>query len=527
MEKIIKIFDTTLRDGEQSPGASMTIPQKVRLAVLLEKLGVDRIEAGFPFSSPIQYEGVCEIASVIKNSTVVALARCKTEDIDAAAKALQGAKMAMMHVFIATSPIHRQYKLRMSQEQILKRIEEMVAYARTFTELVEFSAEDATRTEREFLLEAIQTALASGASVINIPDTVGYTIPAEYGQLTRYLRQRILQFSTPGFDLSVHCHNDLGLAVANSLAAIDGGATQVEVTINGIGERAGNCSLEELVMAMKVRRDQIQADTNIKTEYLYKTSKTLQTITGLMIARNKPIFGDNVFSHEAGIHQDGVLKNRQTYEIMSPEHIGRSVETLVLGRHSGKHSFQEKLDEYEIDLTPEQFEAAFVKFSHLADLKKEIYDEDIFNIVSSILGTFKCGYELAYFYAYTGNKLIPSATIKITRGDEEFVAAETGDGPVDAVFKSIDSALGIKPRLAEFIIQAIGFGKDAQGQVKLQLEIDGSLFAGKGLSTDIIEASAFAYLNAINRSLFKNGKNHTKEKISKEKENHGKSNDHH
>jgi 2-isopropylmalate synthase len=493
MNQRLKIFDTTLRDGEQSPGASMTVEQKVKMAIALERLGVDRI----------QFDSVKQIGKTIKKATVVALARCTAKDINAAHRALKECKNKMIHVFIATSPIHRKHKLKMSKDEILLHIIDQLSHARKYFNQIEFSAEDATRTEPEFLFEVIRTAITNGATSINIPDTVGYAIPQEFGELIQKIIMNVSEFEKKNIDLSVHCHNDLGLAVSNSISAIQNGATQVEVTMNGIGERAGNCSLEELVMALEVRKDRLAYSTGIETERLYPTSRLLQHITGLIIARNKPIFGDNAFSHEAGIHQDGVLKNRNTYEIMKPSKIGRSEETLVLGRHSGKHSFRNKLNQYHISLTPDQFDRAFQQFIRIADLKKEVYDEDLFNLVASILGTFSEGYRLDYFHVYSGNKLLPSATIRIKYKGKSHISSETGDGPVDALFRAIDSATGIKPKLKDYQVHAIGSGKDAQGQVKLMIDINGNEYVGKGTSTDILEASALAYLNAINRDLFR------------------------
>lgn len=498
----IKLLDTTLRDGEQSPGAAMTVDQKVEMALALERLGVDLIEAGFPVSSPAQFTATRRIGEAVKNSTIVALARLLESDIDSAHQALREAANRMLHVFIATSPLHREYKLKISKKELLRNIARKMEYARKYFDKIEFSAEDASRTERAFLIEVIQTALRTGATTINIPDTVGYAIPDEFGDLIKFIREKVPEFKTNGADLSVHCHNDLGLAVSNSLAAIQNGATQVEVTMNGIGERAGNCSLEELVMTLKVRSDVLDFDTGIDYRLLYPTSQLLQYTTGLIIAKNKPIFGDNVFSHESGIHQDGVLKNRATYEIMNPDDIGRASETLIMGRHSGKHSFQKKLQQYGISVTKEQFEKAFKKFTQIADAKKEVYDEDIFNIITSLLGNFPKGYHLAYFHVYTGNMLLPTAAVRILSGDKEYTAAAAGDGPIDALFQAIDTALGLNPKLKEYLVHAIATGKDAQGQVKVIVELDGRQFVGRGTSTDITEASALAYINAINRNYF-------------------------
>jgi len=495
----IKLFDTTLRDGEQSPGAAMTVEQKVEMAMALERLGIDHIEAGFPVSSPAQFEATRRIADTLKDATVVALARLVESDIDSAFEALSESRNKMLHVFIATSPVHREYKLKTGKEELLETISEKLTYARKYFERIEFSPEDASRTERSFLIDVIRTAIGAGATTVNIPDTVGFAIPTEFGDLIAFLRENIPEFKARSVDLSVHCHNDLGLAVSNSLAAIQNGANQVEVTVNGIGERAGNCSLEELVMALKVRSDIFACRTGVNPRLLYPTSKLLQYITGFVIAKNKPIFGDNVFSHESGIHQDGVLKNPATYEIMDPEEIGRTTETLIMGRHSGKHSFRKKLQQYGISLPKDQFERAFSKFMHIADAKKEVFDEDIFNIIASILGSYPQGYQLNYFHVYTGNTLLPTAAVKIKNSKKEYVSSATGDGPIDALFRAIDSALGLRPKLREYMVNAIASGKDAQGQVKVTMELDGKQFVGRGTSTDITEASALAYINALNR----------------------------
>jgi len=499
MKKRIIVFDTTLRDGEQSPGASMSVEQKTRIAEILENLGVDRIEAGFPVSSPVQFEAVRGIAAVLKKTTVAGLARCRSGDIDAAARALETGKFPMLHLFIATSPLHRKFKLKMNRGQVIEEIVKNLEYARKYFDLIEFSAEDASRTEPDFLAEVVAVAIASGAKVINIPDTVGYAVPAEFGRSIARLRQAVPELRQ--VQLSVHCHNDLGLALANSIAALENGADQVEVTLNGIGERAGNCSLEELVMTLKVRADLLPFSTGVVSELLYPASKSLQSITGLILPRNKPIFGDNAFVHESGIHQDGVIKHRETYEIMRPADIGRRVESLAMGRHSGKHSFKEKLKQYDIKLSPEQFEKAFAQFTCLADQKKEVFDEDILSIINAVLGHYHCGCRLVYFHVATGKDQIPAATVKLRLEKQEFLAAATGDGPVDALFKAIDQALNIETRLLNYIVQAIGWGKDAQGQVQVEIEKDGLVYFGKGLSTDIIKASALAYLQAYNSAV--------------------------
>lgn len=503
MSTEIKIFDTTLRDGEQSPGAAMSEDQKLEIAFALENLGVDRIEAGFPVSSPVQFSAVKRISEMLDFATIVGLARCVEKDIDAVYESTKNARNKMLHFFIATSPLHREYKLKMSKEDILKRVEKMMAYARKKFDLIEFSAEDASRTEPEYLYEVIRCVAKNGGRAFNVPDTVGYAIPSETGAFFKGIIDNVPEIKEYGVDISAHAHNDLGLAVSNSIAAVQNGATQVEVTLNGIGERAGNAALEEIAMAFKVRKDMLDYHTNIKTELLYPTSKLLQNITGLIIPRNKPIFGENVFAHESGIHQDGVLKHRETYEIMKPESIGMVIESLVMGRHSGKHAFKKKIEQYKIKLTPEQFNESFDKFTVVADKKKEVHDEDIFNIVSQVLGGFERGYKLDYFHTYTGNTLIPSGTIKLRKGDKEFIETAYGDGPVDALYNAIDQALNMKTELLEFQVQAIGHSKDAQGQVKVMLKIGDDNFVGKGSSTDIMEASALAYINAVNRKVLR------------------------
>jgi 2-isopropylmalate synthase len=485
----------------------MSLEQKVEMAEALERLGVDRIEAGFPVSSPTQFEAVRRIAGKVRTAEVVGLARCVQGDIDKTREALRDAEHPMLHIFLATSPLHREFKLKKNRQEILTLIAENLQYARKTFDRIEFSPEDASRTEEDFLLEAVRTAVAQGATAVNIPDTVGYAEPALFGRLIARLKAEIPRLADGSVDLSVHCHNDLGLSLANSLAAVSAGADQVEVTLGGIGERAGNCPLEELIMALDVRKDVFDVETGIRTEFLYPTGKLLQSITGMLIPRNKPIFGDNVFVHESGIHQHGVLSNRETYEIMKPEHIGRSSETLIMGRHSGKHALQEKLAQYNISLSSRQFDEVFARFTEIADKKKEVYDEDLFSIVGTVLGESIRGYSMRYFHAYTGNSMIPSATVKIAGEEGEKVASAAGDGPVDAVFNAIDQCVGLSGQLQEYIIHAVGAGKDAQGEVKLTVAIDGEPFGGKAASTDIIEASALAYLNALNRCVLRRNSN--------------------
>ncbi len=505
----IRIFDTTLRDGEQCPGAAMSLEQKVRMAHVLENLGVDRIEAGFPVSSPIQLKAVQTIANEMKHSSVAALARCVKGDIDAACLALDRAKSPLLHLFIATSPLHRQHKLKMEQSEILEQLAAMLEYAKKSIDWIEFSPEDASRTEPEFLAEVVKTALDHGARIINIPDTVGYSVPDEIDSLIRDLRRRVAKLESA--ELSVHCHNDLGLAVANSLAAVTAGADQVEVTLSGIGERAGNCALEEFVMALKVRHGHYGFNTGIDTTQLYPASRILQSITGWIIPRNKPVFGENAFNHESGIHQHGVLSHRETYEIIDPKEIGRPRESLVLGRHSGRHAFRQRLEQYNIKLDEKTFEEAFERFSQLADQKKEMGDDDILAMISDVLDLPHQAHRLEYYHAFTGNALIPGATVRLANQQGELTATANGDGPVDALFRAIDNALELEPRLDEYMVSAIGSGKDAQGRVRLTLSIDSETVEGQASSTDILKASALAYLNALNRHQRK------KNEIKKEK----------
>ncbi len=503
----IRIFDTTLRDGEQSPGASMNPQQKLEIAMALERLGIDIIEAGFPISSKAQFDAVKMIAEQVAKPYIAGLARSVQKDVDAVYQATKACNKKMLHIFIATSPIHMQYKLKKSPNEVINTIEEMLQYSKKYFDNIEFSPEDASRTDYDFLIKAINTAIKKGATTINIPITVVYAIPFEFGELIARLKKDIPQFSD-GVYLSVHCHNDLGLSNANAVSAVVNGANQVEVTINGIGERAGNTALEEFVMTLKTRKDLIKKTTNIKTELIYSTSKLLTHITGLVPARNKPIVGENVFIHEAGIHQDGVIKHKQTYEIMQPKSIGRDSETLVLGRHSGMHGFKTRVDKLGIIFqNDEQLKKAFEKFSELADRKKEVYDDDLFVILSDIIGVITEGYILVYNNINSGNTIIPTATIKLKKGENIYESACTGDGPVDAIFKAIDKISGIETKLMEYIVQGVSTGKDAQGEVKLTLQINEKMYNGRGSSTDIVEASAKAYLNAINKYFFtKNGK---------------------
>lgn len=497
MEKVA-IFDTTLRDGEQSPGASMDVEQKFEMALQLERLGVDVMEAGFPVSSPHQFEACKRIASTVTNSTVAVLCRSNPKDIEVAAESIQNARRGRIHTFISTSPIHMKHKLQKEPDEVLEMAEKAVKLARNYTDDVEFSPEDATRTDPDFLCKIVELAVNAGATVVNIPDTVGYTVPSEMAATFRMLRERV-----PNMDkavLSAHCHDDLGLAVANTISAIAAGARQAEVTINGIGERAGNAALEELVMALNVRRDALGLETNINSKQIYQTSRMLSTMIGFPIARNKAIVGENAFSHEAGIHQHGVLANRQTYEIMTPESVGRAESRLVLGRHSGMHGFKRRLDELGIEISDEEAKRIYERFLEVADRKKEVYDEDLYAIVSDEMGRTAASLSLEYINVITGNTAVPTATVRVRDGqDEMHEEASTGDGPVDAIFRAIDRALQVKPKLEEYNVHAISPGKQAMGEVSVVLSFFGDRMTGRGSSTDILEASARAYVNAINR----------------------------
>ena len=493
----VMVFDTTLRDGEQSPGASMSVEQKLEVALQLARLGVDVIEAGFPISSPHQLEGCRLVARQVKGPSIAALARAVDKDIECAAEALHGAGHPRIHTFIATSPIHMEHKLRKSPDEVVQMAVKAVRLARNLVAEVEFSPEDGTRSEVPFLCRIIEKVIEAGARIINVPDTVGYMVPSEFADfITAIMR------GTPNMDkavLSIHCHNDLGLAVANSLAAVRAGARQVEVTVNGIGERAGNASLEEFVMALTVRRDLLPFTTGVNTRQIWNTSRLVSSTIGFPIPSNKPITGDNAFAHESGIHQDGVLKKRETYEIMTPESVGRDGSQLVLGRHSGLHGFRNRLTELGIELTEEEAKKSYERFLVIADRKKEVYDDDLYVIVSDQLGRETDTFGLEYFNIISGNMAVPTATVRIKAGSELREEAATGDGPVDAIFNAIDRALGTDTKLLEYVVQAVTPGKQAIGEVSVSLEIDARKFVGRGASTDILEASARAYVNALNR----------------------------
>ena len=493
----IRVFDTTLRDGEQSPGASMNPNEKLEIARQLERLGVDAIEAGFPMSSQGDFESVKLVAENIKACQIVGLARTQPRDIERAWEAVRPAESPVIHVFIATSPIHMEHKLRLKPEQVLEEAVFAVKAARRFVPFVEFSAEDATRSDPEFLCRVFQAVLDAGATCINIPDTVGYTVPGEYGRLIDTIRAQVREIDRA--IISVHCHNDLGLAVANTLTAIEHGATQVECTVNGIGERAGNCSMEEVVMALRTRKDHFTYKTRIKTEQIYPTSRLVTRVTGIRVQPNKAVVGANAFAHEAGIHQDGILKEKATYEIMTPESIGIPKSQLVLGKHSGRHAFREKLKELGYELSDEQLQRAFGCFKTVADRKKEIFDEDIEAIIAEEILRLPDRYVLDFLSVTSGTHLIPTATVQLTKDGKPLKKAEFGDGPVDAAFRAIRASSGSQSRLLRFEVSAITSGSDAQGEVSVRLEDGEHTAMGQGASTDILVASAKAYVNALNK----------------------------
>lgn len=497
----IKIFDTTLRDGEQCPGASLNFEEKMEIARQLARLKVDIIEAGFAIASPGDFEAISRIAREIKGPVICSLARCKKEDIKAAGEAVAPAERKRIHTFIATSPIHMEKKLKMKPEEVLKTAVEMVKYAKTFCEDVEFSCEDAGRSDPQFLYKIIKAVLDVGATTINIPDTVGYTMPDEFAGLVKGVLENVPDISK--VDVSVHCHNDLGLAVANSLEAIRMGINQVECTINGIGERAGNCSLEEVVMAIKTRKDLFDCCTEINTKEIYKTSRLVSTLTGLVVQPNKAIVGRNAFAHEAGIHQHGVMSARETYEIMDPKDIGLSESQLVLGKHSGRNALLKRLKELGYDLSKDNLEKAYERFKNLADKKKEISDRDLESIVADEVYAPEEVYKLKELSIASGTKQKPTARVVLEFKGQALKKKSIGDGPVDAVYKAITDLTKTKTRLVDYVIQAITGGTDAQGDVTIRITDGKNTYSGRGADTDIIVASAKAYLAAINRMMSK------------------------
>lgn len=494
----IYFFDTTLRDGEQSPGASMNVNQKVRVARALERLQVDVIEAGFPVASQGDFEAVSRIAGEIKGCQVAGLARVEEKDINAAWDAIKNAADPRLHVFIATSDIHLEHKLRMNREQVLEKAVAGVKMACKYTSNVEFSAEDASRSDPEYLARVMEAVIAAGAKVVNIPDTVGYTVPSEYGRLIRYIREHVSNIDQA--IISVHCHDDLGLSVANSLSAIENGARQVEVTINGIGERAGNTALEEVAMLLKTRSDIFPFESNIKTEEIYPASRMVSTITGMTVQPNKAIVGANAFAHESGIHQDGVLKNSTTYEIMRPQDVGIKKSDLVLGKHSGRHAFRDKLKSLGYDVEDEIVNRLFIRFKEVADKKKQVFDEDVEAIVADELVKVPEKYKLDYLNVSAGSDVRPTATVGLQIGsDTQVLKAGLGTGPIDACFNTIMDMTNTRSRLLHFGISSITGGTDAQGEVTVRLEEDGLVALGQGADPDIIVASVKAYLNGLNR----------------------------
>ncbi len=507
MPDTVRIFDTTLRDGEQSPGATLTRPEKVEIARHLEVMGVDVIEAGFPISSPGDFESVQAIADVVEKSTVCGLARCVPADIDRAGEAVKEAKKPRIHVFCATSKIHLEHKLKKSKADIVELAVQSIKHALAYCGDVEFSPEDASRTEFAFIKEITAAAIEAGATTINLPDTVGYSYPAEYAEVFRRLIEELPEIKAKNIILSTHCHNDLGMAVANTLAAVEAGARQVECTVNGIGERAGNASMEELVMALRTRADHYGVTTNINAKKLYPASRMVSTFTGLSVQRNKAIVGQNAFAHEAGIHQDGVLKHRETYEIMNPEDVGITSNQLVLGKHSGRHAYRERVLALGYKLDDAHVEQSFERFKKLADKKKEIYDEDIEAIIDDLLETDTSAgrWELAGLQVVAGSDtLTPTATVTLTDPDGETATdAGIGDGPIDAIYSAIMRIVGGEFVLHDYRIRAVTRGKDAQGEVNVELgpkyEEAPDRATGRGLSTDILEASALAYVSAVNR----------------------------
>jgi 2-isopropylmalate synthase len=497
MEDWVRIFDTTLRDGEQSPGAAMNIEEKLTIAAQLEKLGVDAIEAGFPASSDGDFEAVQKIAERIQESKVVALARCNPADIDRAWEAVCGARHPGLHLFLSTSDIHLEFQLKRDRGDVLQLAVDTVKRAKSYTDDVEFSPMDASRTDTAFLLEILEAAIDAGAVIVNIPDTVGYATPDEFGELIHRIRNEV-----PNIDravISVHCHDDLGLSVSNSLVAVQAGARQVECTINGIGERAGNASLEEIVMALHTRKDRYDVQTRLRTDLIYPTSRMVSRITGMIVQPNKAVVGANAFAHESGIHQDGVLKDKRTYEIMTPESVGRTESTLVLGKLSGRHALRDRLKRLGYDLAEEDLNRVFERFKALADRKRDIYDEDLEAIVEDEVFRVTERFKLTYLNVSCGSVTVPTATVKLEIDGEVHADAGFGNGPVDATFATIAKIANTDAKLNRFSISAITGGSDAQGEVTVRLESNGHIVLGQGTHPDIIMASARAYVNALNR----------------------------
>ncbi len=500
----IRIFDTTLRDGEQSPGAAMTLEEKLDVAEFLDAMGVDIIEAGFPISSPGDFAAVSEISKLVKNAGVCGLARAGFKDIERAGEAVRGARRPRIHTFISTSPVHMKHKLQMGPNAVLDAVGASVSRARNFTDDVQWSAEDATRTERDFLCRCVELAIRSGATTINIPDTVGYSTPQEYFEIISMLRNRVPNADKVIF--STHCHNDLGLAVANSLAGVLAGARQIECTVNGIGERAGNAALEEIVMALRVRKDLMPYETRVKTPMLSRASKLVSNVTGFPVQYNKAIVGKNAFSHESGIHQDGMLKNVETYEIMRPEDVGVKETSLVLGKLSGRHAFRDKLEAMGYTLDGPAFAEAFKRFKDLADKKKHVFDEDLVALVDDEIVRGHDLIAVENLRVETGTNLLPGCELTLSVDGEDRRVKTTGDGPVDAIFKAIHEIYPHTATLQLFQINAVTEGTDAQATVSVRLEENGRTVTGRGADTDTLVAAAYAYVNALNKLLVKREK---------------------
>src|SRR5579872_4600230 len=498
------VFDTTLRDGEQSPGASMNLDEKIKIALLLEEMGIDVIEAGFPIASNGDFESVRETAKLVKNSSVCGLARAARGDIDRAWEALQNAQRPRIHTFISTSPLHMKFKLQMEPEAVHQAVIDSVSHARNLCDDVEWSCEDGSRTEHDFLCRTVESAIKAGARTINVPDTVGYTLPDEFAALIRMLFERV-----PNIDravVSVHCHNDLGLAVANSLAAVGAGARQVECTVNGLGERAGNAAMEEIVMALKTRHDIMPCTTGVKTEYIMRASHLVSTITGFVVQPNKAIVGANAFAHESGIHQDGMLKHAGTYEIMTPESVGLNRSKLVMGKHSGRHAFKMKLKELGFELGDNAVNDAFRRFKDLADRKKDVYDEDIVALVDDNLVRGHDRVKFVSLQVIAGSKGPQTAELEVELDGAVRHAKTTGNGPVDATFNAIRAIVPNTARLLLYQVHAVTEGTDAQAEVTVRLEEDGKTVVGQGADPDTLVASARAYIHALNKLLTKRAK---------------------
>ncbi|MDR4945590.1 2-isopropylmalate synthase [Neobacillus cucumis] len=499
----VNIFDTTLRDGEQSPGVNLNQLEKLEIARQLERFGVDIMEAGFPASSQGDFEAVRAIAQTIKNSSVTGLARATKSDIDIAWDALKDAAEPRLHVFIATSPIHMKYKLMKTPEEVINTAVDMVRYARQNFPHIEWSAEDASRSDLDFLVQIITKVIDAGATVINLPDTVGYTTPEEYGRMFRYIRENVPNIHKAA--LSCHCHDDLGMAVANSLAAIENGVTQVEGTINGIGERAGNASLEEIAVALNIRKDKYPFTTNLVLKEIKRTSDLVSRLTGMMVPPNKAVVGRNAFAHESGIHQDGVLKNALTYEIITPELVGVNSNDLVLGKHSGRHAFKDKIEQMGYTLSADKLAEAFTSFKQLTDRKKEVTDEDLFTILTDIqTATIDVKkYELVAFQVHYGSANLPTATVALTTPEGKRVeTARTGSGSVEALMNTLEALIEEEIHLTDFRLSSVGQGRDALAEVHVKMTVNNTTVSGRGSAQDVLEASAKAFLNAVNRVFF-------------------------